>query len=142
MASMADRTYHTRPILQFTNCSSKQSTRGFVSDPHLERRKRRKENRRRWYEDEGSRWPPCTSIKLEIRGRRGRVPATMYLINVTGARGAAGLERTDCTHKPPSIHSGERRVTPTKLHPRGAPLSSPIRSLVQWPPSRELKLKI
>lgn len=35
------------------------------------------------------------------------VPATMYLINVTGARGAAGLERSDCTHKPPSIHSGE-----------------------------------
>lgn len=113
-----------------------------MSDPHLEEKEKKKKIEGGTKTAQGGPPPACTSIKLEIRGRRGRVPATMYLINVTGARGAAGLERTDCTHKPPSIHSGERRVTPTKLHPRGAPLSSPIRSLVQWPPSRELKLKI
>lgn len=64
---------------------------------------------------------PSYIYKAGNTRQESRVPATMYLINVTGARGAAGLERSDCTHKPPSIHSGERRVTPTKLHPRGGP---------------------
>jgi len=82
----------------------------------------------------------------------------MYLINVTGVRGARGSFTVARLH-PQTTPDPCQRVAPAKLlplplrprppssgHPVAAtaalPYPTPIRKLVQWPPSRELKLKI
>lgn len=84
----------------------------------------------------------------------------MYLINVTGVRGARGRFTVARLH-PQTTPDPCQRVDPAKLllfllalvlPPPATPVAAaaaaalpyptPIRRLVQWPPSRELKLKI